>query len=180
MKNISFHNGVLVYYGNPAGYLLDGKVILDSLFDKEELKRYLKEKEQVEVEIRAGVYDRLTEGGLVLEAEVPKEGRRLKIYQLRQESPIMMRFVSLAERKKRGYEQPQRKEYALVYEGEIEKFDLEAVWEKFGRRVPGDFAGHALSISDVIEFADGDTSRFFYVEPSGYEEIRFGKEENQP
>jgi len=25
----------------------------------------------------------------------------------------------------------------------------------------------------VVEFADGEASRFFYVEPSGYEEIRF-------
>lgn len=85
----------------------------------------------------------------------------------------MMRFVSLAERKRRGYEQPQRGEYVLVYEGEIEKFDLEAVWEKFGRKAPADFTGHALSISDVVEFAEGDASRFFYVEPTGYEEIDF-------
>lgn len=92
----------------------------------------------------------------------------------------MMRFVSLAERKKRGYEQPRREEYVLAYEGEIEKFDLEAVWEKFGRRVPPDFAGHALSISDVIEFADGDASRCFYVEPAGYEEIEFFRESSQP
>ena len=34
MQGISFSNGVLVYYGNPAGYLLDGKVILDSIFDR--------------------------------------------------------------------------------------------------------------------------------------------------
>lgn len=92
----------------------------------------------------------------------------------------MMRFVSLAERRKRGYAQPQREEYVLVYEGEIEKFDLEAVWDKFGRKVPADFKGHALSISDVIEFADGDTSRYFYVEPAGYEEIEFFKGNNQP
>ena len=45
--------------------------------------------------------------------------------------------------------------------------------EKYGRRVPEGFQGHALSISDVVEFADGEVSRFFYVEPSGYEEIRF-------
>lgn len=180
MRNIYFQNGVLFYYGNPAGYLHGGTVILDSLFQKEELVRYIREKEQAEVEFREGVYDRLSEGGQALETEVPQEGRKLKIYQLGQESPLMMRFVSLAERKKRGYEQPQRKEYVLVYEGEIEKFDLEAVWEKFARKTPSDFAGHALSISDVIEFADGDASRFFYVEPAGYEEIEFFRESSQP
>ena len=121
------------------------------------------------------VYDRLSEGGGVKEtAEVSiGEGRRLRIYQLGQDSPIMMRFISLAERKKRGYDRPRREEYVRVYEGEIENYSLEEVWEKYGRRVPEGFQGHALSISDVIEFADGEASRFFYVEPSGYEEIRF-------
>ncbi len=180
MRQIFIQNGVLFYYGNPAGYLHGGTVILDSLFQKEELIRFIREKEQAEVEIREGVYDRLSEGGEIEEREAPKEGRTVKIYQLGQESPIMMRFVSLAERRKRGYAQPQREEYVLVYEGEIEKFDLEAVWDKFGRKVPADFKGHALSISDVIEFADGDTSRYFYVEPAGYEEIEFFKGNNQP
>ena len=45
--------------------------------------------------------------------------------------------------------------------GEIENYSLEEVWEKYGRRVPEGFQGHALSISDVIEFADGENSRFF-------------------
>lgn len=90
---------------------------------------------------------------------------------------VFMRSVAfrkrLAERKKRGYDRPRREEYVRVYEGEIENYSLEEVWEKYGRRVPEGFQGHALSISDVVEFADGEVSRFFYVEPSGYEEIRF-------
>lgn len=73
----------------------------------------------------------------------------------------------------RGHDRPRREEYVRVYEGEIENYSLEEVWEKYGRRVPEGFQGHALSISDVIEFADGENSRFFYIEPSGYEEIRF-------
>lgn len=173
MKYIYIRNGVLVYYGNPAGYLSGDKVILDSLFEKEELLRFIKAELKVEVEIREGVYDRLSEGGDIEEAEVTNEGRRLRIYQLHQDSPLMMRFISLAERRKRGFGEPQKEEYALVYEGETDRFDLEAVWEKFGRRIPKDFSGHALSISDVIEFAQGDTSRFFYVEPSGYAEVAF-------
>ncbi len=173
MRNIYFQDGVLFYYGNPAGYLQGRTVVLDSLFHKAELVRYIREKELAEVEVREGVYDRLSEGGVDLRPESPGTERQLRIYQLGQDSPLMMRFVSLAERKKRGYEQPQKSEYVLVYEGETEKFDLEAVWEKFGRRAPSDSAGHALSISDVVEFADGDTSRFFYVEPAGYEEIDF-------
>ena len=173
MKNIYFRDGILIYYGNPAGYLSEGKVVLDSIFDKEEIIAFLSEKEKLAVEIRSGVYDRLSEGGGMEMTVEAAKGRRLRIYQLGQDSPIMMRFISLAERKKRGYDRPRREEYVRVYEGEIENYSLEEVWEKYGRRVPEGFQGHALSISDVVEFADGEVSRFFYVEPSGYEEIRF-------
>lgn len=80
---------------------------------------------------REGVYDRLSEGGGVKETAEASigEGRRLRIYQLGQDSPIMMRFISLAERKKRGYDRPRREEYVRVYEGEIENYSLEEVWE---------------------------------------------------
>ncbi len=173
MKNIYFENGVLFYYGNPAGYLHGGTVVLDCVFDRAELVRYIREKEGAKVEFREGVYDRLSEGSFETTAKVHAAEKRLRIYQLGRESPLMMRFVSLAERKKRGYGQPQKSEYILVYEGEAGKFDLEAVWDRFGRHAPSDLAGHALSISDVVEFSDGKASRFFYVEPSGYEEIEF-------
>ena len=173
MKNIYFRDGILIYYGNPAGYLSEGKVVLDSIFDKEEIIAFLSEKEKLAVEIRSGVYDRLSEGGGMDMTVEAAKGRRIRIYQLKQDSPFMMRFISLAERKKRGYDRPRREEYVRVYEGEIENYSLEEVWEKYGRRVPEGFQGHALSISDVIEFADGENSRFFYIEPSGYEEIRF-------
>lgn len=176
MKNIYFRDGILIYYGNPAGYLSEKKVVLDSIFDKEEIISYLSEKEKLAVEIRPGVYDRLSEGGGMEISGIETKGRRIKIYQLKQDSPFMMRFVSLAEREKRGFEKPQPQEYALVYEGEVDNFSLEDVWEKFGRRVPRDFEGHALSISDVVEFIDEKVSRFFYVEPKGFAEIVFKSE----
>ena len=62
MKNIYFRDGILIYYGNPAGYLSEGKVVLDSIFDKEEIIDFLSEKEKLAVEIRSGVYDRLSRG----------------------------------------------------------------------------------------------------------------------
>ena len=122
MKNIYFRNGVLIYYGNPAGYLSDGKVILDSIFDKGEIKEFLSEKEKLAVEVREGVYDRLAEGGGTEEVKIQGRERRIKIHQLKQGSPLMMRFISLAERENRGYGKPQAEEYALVYEGEVENF----------------------------------------------------------
>ena len=108
MKRIYVQNGIVFFYGNPAGYLGDGKAVIDCMFQKEELVSFVKEQFLVEPVFREGVYDRLSEGGGVKEtAEVSiGEGRRLRIYQLGQDSPIMMRFISLAERKKRGYDRP--------------------------------------------------------------------------
>lgn len=170
MVHIFVRDKVLMYYGNPAGYLSDGKVILDPLFEKEEVLRYIEEKQQADVEVREGVYDRLSEGGDVQSKDYQGE-RRLRIYQLRQDSPIMMRFISLAERKRRGYGKPQMEDYVLTYEKEIDRFDLEGVWEQFGRGLPDGFEGHALSISDVVAFLEGGKRRYFYVEPSGFAEI---------
>lgn len=104
MKRIYVQNGIVFYYGNPAGYLGDGKAVIDCMFQKEELVSFVKEQFFVEPVFREGVYDRLSEGGGVKEtAEVSiGEGRRLRIYQLGQDSPIMMRFISLAERKREG------------------------------------------------------------------------------
>lgn len=176
MKRIYFRNGILIYYGNPAGYLSGETVVLDSIFDKEEIRNYLSETEKFSVEVRSGVYDRLAEGGSVDEVRPKAKGRRVRIYQLKQDSPILMRFVSLAEREKRGFGKPQREEYAAVYEGEVVSFNLEEVWERFGRKVPKEFEGHALSISDIVEFTEGEAGRFFYVEPKGFAEIEFGRE----
>ena len=88
-------------------------------------------------------------------------------------SKVLRSFDKNFERLQRGFEKPQQKEYALVYEGEVDTFSLEDVWEKFGRRVPRDFEGHALSISDVVEFSEEEVSRYFYVEPKGFAEITF-------
>ena len=90
MKNIFFRDGILIYYGNPAGYLSEGKVVLDSIFDKEEIIAFLSEKEKLAVEIRSGVYDRLSEGGGMEMTVEASKGRRIRIYQLKQDSPFMM------------------------------------------------------------------------------------------
>ena len=63
MKRIYVQNGIVFYYGNPAGYLGDGKAVIDCMFQKEELVSFVKEQFLVEPVFREGVYDRLSEGG---------------------------------------------------------------------------------------------------------------------
>jgi len=173
MENLFFRNGVVHYYGNPAGYLSGNVVYVDSIFYKEELISYLTSRGYEKIEIRDGIYDRLSANGDVNGIEEVTGGRRIKIYQLLPNTSILIRFVGLAEREKRGFEKPRRDEYVLVYEGEAESFSLEHIWEKYNQSLPNGMKGHALSISDVVELIEEEDSRFFYVEPTGFTEIEF-------
>lgn len=174
MKQIYFRNGVLFYYGNPAGYLSGEQAVVDSLFEREELIAFLHEKQNLEVEIREGVYDRLSAGTYQTEEkEAVTISNTLRVYQLKQDSPVLMRFISLAERKKRGFAEPQSEDYDMVYEGETSDLDLEEIWEKFNRSPPKGFAGHSLSISDIVELAGNGVSRYFYIDRTQFVEIRF-------
>ena len=144
MKRIDIVDGILYYYGNPAGCVSGETAILDTMFQKEELIRFLTEKGIENPVFRGGVYDQLSEdSGTEKTITIDrKESKKFRIYQLGQKSPVTMRFISLAERRKRGYDRPQRGEYVLVHEEKIEKFNLEEVWEKYGQAVPENFEGH--------------------------------------
>ena len=48
MKRIYVQNGIVFYYGNPAGYLGDGTAVIDCMFQKEELVSFVKEQFLVE------------------------------------------------------------------------------------------------------------------------------------
>lgn len=128
-ENIFFRDGILIYYGNPAGYLSEGKVVLDSIFDKEEIIAFLSEKEKLAVEIRSGVYDRLSEGGGMEMTVEASKGRRIRIYQLKQDSPFMMRFISLAEREKRGFENHSKRSMRSF----MRERWIPSVWKMSGR-----------------------------------------------
>lgn len=169
MKKLYSEEGIIHYYGNMAGYIDGNKMIIDPLFDKKEIRELAAQMEVV-VEVVEGTYKNLTEGKIA--SEVTKV-LSLKIFQLNKDSPLEERFISLSKREERGFIKPNRAEYDQIYEGEVEKFDLEDIWERFARCVPRDFGGHALSISDIVELSDGENIRCFYLEPSGFTEIEF-------
>ncbi len=185
MKKIYFSGGILFYFGSPAGYLDKDKVVLDAMFQKEDILRYLTEKEGKEVAVQEGIYDSLAEQAAAGQLPTALDGsgshtgerqedsflpRMLRIYRLKKEQPIMMRFTSLAEREKRGFGKPGIREYELAYEGSIPDFDMEKIWDIYSRK---DINGHPLSISDVIALSCGGISRYFYVDRTCFQEIDF-------
>ncbi len=179
MKKIYFRNNVLIYFGNPVGYRAEDKIIIDTMFDREDLKIYLLEKEGLEVVVKEGVYDRLSnQTPEMMAGDTAVEGGgeecsmhlELRIYQIKPDRPVLVRFISLEERERRGFGKPERWEYDQIYEGEVPSLDLEKIWDEFSRK---ELAGHSLSISDVVELADDGESRFFYIDRTCFKEIDF-------
>lgn len=160
-------DGIIHYYGNLAGFIDGNILVVDPLFDKKEI-RNLAANLELKVEVKEGTYKELNEG-----IKGSAKTLKLAIYQLTRDTPLEERFISLSKRKELGFRAPDREEYDQIYEGEVEKFDLEDIWERFARSVPKDFGGHALSISDIVMLSDGDNERSFYLEPSGFTEIEF-------
>jgi hypothetical protein len=172
MKRIELRNSRVYYYGNPAGYAGEDGLVLDNMFRGAELEEWLADR-GLAARWADGVYDRLTSGG---PAQAEGEAALLKscrIWQLRPDVDVMMKFISYAEMVER-FGEPAPEHYRLVYDAQIETNDLEAVWTKFnGRRPPG-YAGHSLSMSDVIELYDHTGSEYHYVDRFGFKRIDFG------
>lgn len=163
------------YYGNPAGYLRDGRAVADPIFQTDELSAFLA-KRDLEVEWREGVYDRLISGqenGFDPEAPSLKSCR---IWQLRNETPIDLRFIDYDTLLQR-FGEPDPANYAAVYDGQVETNDLEEIYAKFniGETPPG-YTGHSMSMSDVVELYDYSGSEFHYCDRMGFRQITF----NQP
>lgn len=171
MRGASIDKSTILYYGNPAGYLSDGKAVVDPLFQTGELTAFLsRQKDITEVKWTAGVYDRLVNG----QRDHPESPllKKCRVWQLSPESDIRKRFISLDELQK-GFGAPQLSDYQTVYDGEVETNELEALYTKFNSNHPPGYAGHSLSLSDVLELYDEKGSSFHYCDRFGFKEIAF-------
>lgn len=110
---IDNHDRIL-YYSNPAGYIAGKEAVVDTMFQTQELERFL-EKQEIPIRWEDGVYDRLLLGqrGGRFDPEAPPL-KSCRVWQLTRDSPINMRFIpyeALLER----FGQPDRKHYEAVY-----------------------------------------------------------------
>jgi len=177
MSGISIKNQRILYYGNTAGYLDNGKAIVDPMFHSDELKEYLAEKQGMEIQWTSGVYDRLANGKPGMDGDTPIL-KNCRIHQLKPDVDVMMKFISydlLLER----FGEPDPENYRVVYDGQLETNDLDAIFEKFNLDHPAGYEGHSLTMSDIIELYDQDGSTFHYVDRSEYKEIDFQPPEQE-
>jgi len=178
MKSIEIRNGCVYYYGNPAGYIDQDTAVLDNLFRGGELESWIA-KRNLTPQWTDGVYDRLANGIPTQPGEAPAPLKSCRIWQLKPDVDVMMKFVSYEEVAGR-FGEPDPENYTLAYDGQIETNDLEAIWTKFNTPHPPGYTGHSLSMSDVIELYDHTGSEFHYVDRFGFRQIAFEGQDQEP
>lgn len=177
MSGIELKNGCIFYYGNPSGYVEEDTAIVDPMFQSEEFSQWLSNR-KLTPKWTEGVFEKLSKG-----CEVPMYNEKLvslkdcRIWQLKTDISPERKFIGYEELKE-TFGEPDKNNYKIVYEGEIETNDLEEIYTKFNLNHPHGFSGHSLSISDVIELYDDNGSEFYYVDSFGFKEIDF-EQQNQ-
>ncbi len=172
MRGIELKNGCIFYYGNPSGYVEEGIAIVDSMFQNEEFSKWLVQHKLIAI-WREGVFEKLLQYGTeFLDHETQIPVKNCRIWQLRADINPECKFIGYEELKE-NFGDPDKNNYELVYEGEIETNDLESIYTKFNLNHPHGFTGHSLSMSDVVELYNDNGSEFYYVDRFGFKEIDF-------
>ena len=182
MRNIEIQNGRVLYYGNAAGYVENGKAVVDPIFRSGELTDFLA-KEKLETLWTNGVYDRLaaaketvTAGSQPFTTGPPHQPltqpplKCCRIWQLKPDVDVRMKFIGYDELQK-NFGEPNPDNYRLAYDGQVETNDLEQLYARFNTKQPPGYEGHSLSMSDVIEMYDETGGSFHYVDRFGFKEI---------
>lgn len=171
MPGITLNNGLISYYGNPAGYVEREKAVVDSIFQGDELSAWLKS-HSLTPQWTDGVMERLLAGKRPGGIETAAPLKNVRIWQLRPEVDVRMKFITYADML-RQFGEPAPEDYRTAYDGQLDTNDLEAIDERFRTRQPPGFSGHPLSMSDVIELYNEDGGEFYYVDRKVFRQIGF-------
>lgn len=171
MNGIQIKNNRILYYGNTAGYIDRNKAVVDPMFKNEELKSYLSNNRELDIEWMSGTYERLAEGKLDPEGNT-QTLKKCRVWQLRSDVDPMMKFIGYDEQLER-FGEPDPDNYRMVYDGEVDTNHLEELFAKFNLGHPQGYEGHSLSMSDVVELYDASCSSFYYVDRFGFQEVSF-------
>ena len=136
--------------------------------DMKELHAALSTIQQTSSEIITGIEKSMREQ--ILEKDVD----RYEIYQIPIGSEARdNKFVPFDEVMK-TYGEISRDNYAMVYTAPLKEGDsLDSLYERFNIDPPSDYAGHALSISDVVILHQAHENKAYYVDSIGFKEIPF-------
>lgn len=173
MKGIRIEKGVIIYYGNAAGYLMGDRALVDRMFASRELKDFLDNQNEIrDIRWKEGVFEQLSNGQRDMQDIAILKNCR--IWQLKPETDIMMRFISYEELRVR-FGDLDLGNYQMVYDGTVESNNLEDIYAKFNLSHPLGYIGHSLSMSDIVEFYDDGGSEFYYCDRIGFQQIEVGE-----
>lgn len=108
---------------------------------------------------------------------------KIKIYQVNMERDenrvAFMAYESLA--KFQGSPDVDSRIYDKVFEGEVNRFTLEKLYEIFNREHPAGYKGRSMSVSDVVEIVDGTTGKsyFNFCDSFGFQQVSFEPDKTQ-
>lgn len=172
MSSIKLQNDCIYYYGNPAGYVEQDTAIVDQMFKNDEFEDWIKLR-KLTPKWAEGVFEILSSGKVSFTHDGIKTPlKSCRIWQLRTDVGPELKFIGYEELKEK-FGEPDKENYKIAYDGEIETNDLEEIYKKFNLNHPHGFTGHSLSMSDVVELYDGISSHYYYVDRYGFQEIDF-------
>jgi len=72
--------------------------------------------------------------------------------------------------------------YDCVFDGEVDCHTLEDAYRKFNLDHPEDYRGRSMSMSDIVEIIDSETTEkgFYYCDTVGFKKVDFEPEKAQP
>lgn len=170
MPGITLKNGLISYYGNPAGYTEKEKAVVDSIFRNAELSTWLKSR-SLTPQWTDGVMERLLAGER-LGGETAAPLKNVRIWQLKPDVDVCMKFIPYGEMVQK-FGEPSPGDYRIAYDGQLDTNDLEAIYARCNTNHPPGYAGHSLSMSDVVELYDEGGSEFHYCDRFGFQKVRF-------
>lgn len=171
MQGITLKNGLISYYGNPAGYTEKYAAVVDHIFENEELTSWLLS-HSLTPKWTDGVMERLMAGQQPGAAETAAPLKNVRIWQLKPDTDVYMKFISLDEMTNK-FGEPKPEHYRIAYDGQLGTNDLEAIFTRCNTNHPHSYNGHSLSMSDVVELYDCTGSEYHYCDRFGFKQIAF-------
>lgn len=166
----------LIFYGNPIGFIRQEPTVaaVDTMFRGQELEAEL-QKRNLTPQWEDGLYDRMISG----QAHVSESGgalKRCRVWQLRADTEVSMRFISYDQMLTR-FGSPNVERYRPVYDGAVGTNDLEEIYEICRDDPPDGYHGHRMALGDVVELYDTSGSEFYYCDRVGFQPISFQQQE---
>lgn len=165
----------LIFYGNPVGYIRPEEqiAVADTLFQGQELEAEL-QRLKLTPQWEEDLYDRMISGeAFSVESGAPL--KRCRVWQLRPDTEVAMRFISY-DQMVEHFGEPQMEQYQLVYDGAPNTNDLEAIYARCRDNPPKDYCGHRMGLGDVVELYDSGGSEFYYCDRVGFQPVSFAPE----